>query len=818
MRSLWKSFRYTVRSLRKAPGLVLTVVLTLGLCIGANTTIFSLLTSFFQRLPVPEPERMVGVYTSGPVHGPWGRTSWPDYEDYRDRNQVLSGLLARLSFGATMNVDGSSEWVWGSIVSGNYFDVLGLEARPGRTFTPDEQEAGGPRTAVISHAFWRNRFGGQESVVGKRISLNGHDFTIVGVAPQSFLGVNALVHPKIWVPMHTLEALNPAAFPQLEVRRARFLSLVGHLSPGVSLEQARAHLETLAASLEQEYPEEGNERRVTVEIATIMPPSARDWYLPSARLLMAAVGVLLLIGCVNIGSLMMARALAKRPELGTRLALGSGRVRIAREVLMETLVLAVAGGLVGLALSYWATDVIAGYFAPAIPGDLGDAPVMSPNGLVFAFVAAIVVLATFVSGLIPALRIARSDLVTALKREETPSRSRWHSRWRLGWGSALVVLQVALSVMLLVGAGLIVRSLDYALDTDPGYELDHVLLASINLRPAGLDEGPGRRLYDELLRRVRGLPGVESATLVGVAPLNGYSEQEVIALPSRPDEPIEADSNVVGPDYWSTLGVPVLAGRELTVHDDPGSATVVVVNETLAKEHWPGEDPLGREILFPYWGDEPVRATVVGLVRDSRYLSLVEEPRAQLYIPFDQQYRQAMMLMARTSSHPGPLMPSVRQILHDLDGNAALIYTVTLRQFLENSIWEPRMRAEVLQAFAFLALLLAAVGLFSLLRYTVSRHRREIGIRMALGADRRQVQLSVVRRSALLVGLGVAFGLPLALLAGRTLSSFLIGIGSLDPLTFAVSVAVILVIALVASWLPARQASRVNPAETMKAM
>lgn len=814
MRSLWKSLRYTVRSLRKAPGLSLTVVLTLGLCIGANTTIFSLLTSFFQRLPVEEPGRMVGVYTSGPVHGPWGRTSWPDYQDYRDQNQVLDGLLARLSFGATMNVDGSSEWVWGSIVSGNYFDVLELEARPGRTFTPDEQEAGGPRTAVISHSFWRNRFGGEESVVGKRVSLNGHDFTIVGVAPRSFLGVNALVHPKIWVPMHTLEVLNPAAFPQLEVRRARFLSLVGRLAPGVDLEQAKANLEAIAANLEQDHPEEGNERRVTVEVATVMPPSARDWYLPSARLLMAAVGVLLLIGCVNIGSLMMARALAKRRELGTRLALGSGRARVAWEVLQETLVLSVVGGLVGVAISYWATQVIAGYFAPAIPGDLGDAPVMQPDGLVFAFVAAIVVLATFISGLIPALRIARSDLVTALKQEETPRRS----RWRFGWGSALVVVQVALSVMLLVGAGLIVRSLNHALDTDPGYELDHVLLASINLRPAGLGEEEGGRLYDELLRQVRGLPGVENATLVGVAPLNGYSEQEVIALPARPDEPIEVDSNVVGPDYWTTLGVSVLAGRELTVHDDPESATVVVVNETLADEHWPGEDPLGQEVLFPYWGEEPVRATVVGLVRDSRYLSLVEEPRGQLYIPFDQQYRQAMMLMARTSSHPGPLMPSVRQILQDLDKNAALIYTVTLRQFLENSIWEPRMRAEVLQAFAFLALLLAAVGLFSLLRYTVSRHRREIGIRMALGADRRQVQVSVVRRSALLVVVGVVLGIPLALLAGRTLSSFLIGVGSIDPMTLGVSVAVILAIALVASWLPARQASRVDPAETMKAM
>ena len=814
MTTLWKNLRSTLRSLFRSPSVVLTVVLTFGLCIGANTTIFSLLRSFFHQLPVEAPERMVGVYTSGPVHGPWGRTSWPDYEDYRDQNQVLSGLAGRLSFGATMSVDGSSEWVWGGLVSGNFFDVLGIEARPGRTFTPDEQEAGGPRAAVISHAFWRNRFGGRGSVVGRRIRLNGHDFVIVGVAPESFLGVNALVHPRLWVPMHTLEVLNPAAFPQLEVRRARFLRLFGRLGPGVDLEQARANFEAIAARLEQEYPEEGNERQVTVETATVMPPSAREWYLPSARLLMVAVGVLLLIGCINIGSLMMARALSRRQELGTRLALGSGRARIAWRVLIETLVMAAAGGLVGLALSYWATDVIAGYFAPAVPGALGNAPMMRPDGEVFVFVVLVVMLATFLSGLVPALRIARSDLVSALKQEETPHRS----RWRFGGGSALVVVQVALSVTLLVGAGLIVRSLNHALDTDPGYELDHVLLASINLRPAGLGEEPGRRLYAELLRRVGALPGVEGATLVGVAPLNGYSEQEVIALPEQPDQALEVDANVVGPEYWSTLGVPVLAGRELTAHDDPDSATVVVVNETLAEEHWPGEDPVGQEILFPHWAEEPVRATVVGLVRDSRYLSLVEEPRAQLYIPFDQRYRQAMMLMARTSSHPGPLMPSVRRILQDLDENAALIYTVTLRQFLENSIWEPRMRAEVLQAFAVLALVLAAVGLFSLLRYTVSRHQREIGIRMALGADRRQVQVSVVRRSGLLVVIGVVLGLPLSLLAGRALSSFLIGVDSIDPATLTVAVVVMLGIAVLASWLPARQASRVDPAETMKTM
>lgn len=808
MENLLRDFRHGVRSLVHSPVSSLAAVLTLALCIGANTAIFTLINSFFQGLPVERPGGLVSVHTSSPSFGTYGRTSYPDYVDYSERNQVFTGLAADSTFGASLVADGNAAWVWGAVVTGNYFSVLGVAAEVGRTFAPEEQRAGGPPVVVLSHELWQNRFQGDPKVIGRTVKLNRQGFTVVGVAPQRFKGTNAFLHPALYVPMHHLGFALPPAL--LEARPARFITIIGRLRDGVSLERAEANFDALAADLEKAHPEApGNERKAALIAATWMPPVAREWYLPSAKLLLWAVLLLLLIACVNVTNLLLARTRARRGETGMQLALGAKRARLVRQVFLESFLLAATGAVLGLPLAVAASRFVAGYYGPATPGAVGSVPVMEADLRVYALTFGVCLLAALLSGAAPALQLLRSTPSAVVRERRGEDRP---GRLRLTWGGSLVVGQIALCFALLIGAALIARSLRSVLTTDPGFPIENVLLAEIDLQPAGYDAERGRRFHQALLDRLAALPGVAGVSLAEVAPLSGYSPADAIRLPEAPDQDVEVDSNVVAPGYFETLGVAVLRGRGLTARDRVDTPGVVVVNESFVRKHFPRGEPLGRRItvIRSGQGEPGPEFEVVGVIEDTRYLGLSEGPRPRFYASVQQRYRPRVSVVMRTASDPHGLMARTRQEVKAMDADVPVVYVTTLDRYQEQSIWEPRLRAEVLQTFGLLALGLAAVGIFGLMTYNVTKRWREIGIRMALGADRRGIVSMVVRETLRLAAAGIVLGVPLAIWGKKLLTAFLVGVGGSGAGTFAAVAALLAGVALLASWLPARRASRMD--------
>jgi predicted permease len=811
---LLRDVRHVVRSLVRSPVSSLAGVVTLALCIGANTTIFTLINSFYQGLPVERPGGLVSVYTSSPTFGAWGRTSYPDFVDYRDRNEVFENLAADSSFDASMVVDGSAEWVLGGLVTGNYFSVLGVEAVVGRTFTPDEQKPGGPPVLVLSYELWQRRFAGDEKVVGRVVKLNQRDFTIVGVAPKRFKGTMAFLHPDLWIPMHHLGLAMPPAV--LEMRAFRWVAITGRLRGEVSMERAQANFDTLAAVLEKAHPETpGNERKAALIASTWIPPAAREWYLPTAKLLLWAVLLLLLIACVNVTNLLLAKTNARRAETGMQLALGARRARLVRRLFVESFLLAFVGAVLGLPLAVAASRWVAGYFGPAVPGAPGNAPVMEPDLRVYALTFGVCLLTALISSAVPAFQLARSNPSAALREQRSQDKP---SPLRLTWGSSLVVVQIALCFALLIGAKLIGSSLRHLLTSDPGYKIENVLLAAMDLQPAGYDAVRGRRFFATLLDELAALPGVSGASLAEVAPLSGYSQTSAIRIPEMPDQNLEVDSNVVGPGYFETLGIAVLRGRGLTARDTLKAPGAIVVNESFARKFFPKGEAVGRRIRLGRGGaDEPADFAVVGVVEDTKYLSLGEDPRPLLYVSVQQRFRPRLSVVLRTMGDASGVMAQTRQKIKSLDADVPVIYVTVLSQYLNQSIWEQRLRAEVLQAFGLLALGLAAVGVFSLMTYNVTRRWREIGIRMALGADRRGIVAMVVRETLRLSLVGIVLGMPLAIWGKKLLASFLVGVGGSGAGTFA-GVAVLLAgVALLASWLPAWRASRMDSMAAIRA-
>jgi predicted permease len=799
--------RYAFRSLARFPVLAITAVFTMGLCIGANTTIFNLINAFYQHLPVAGANRIAGVYTSSEVLGAYGRTSYLDYLDYKEKNVVFSDLSADSSFGAGLSVGGDSQWAWGAVVSGNYFSLLGVNAALGRTLSLDEDRPGGPRVAVLSQVLWKRRFGGDPAVVGRPFKLNGQDFTVIGVMPESFLGTTAFFRPALWIPIHHYGVVGST--DRLQDRTNRWVTMLGRLKPGITLDSAQADFARMAAQLEQAYPEPNSKRRVQLVTATLMPPSAREWYLPTAKLLMAAVSLLLLIAAANVANLLLAKTAARRAEIGTRLALGVSRSGLIFQSLTESALLSLGGGILGLLVNLWASGFVAAYFAPPTPGALGDAPVLAPDYRVFLFTFGICLLTAAAAALVPGLKASGTNLVAALKSKEPVGN---HGLRRLSWNNLLVIIQVALSIVLLVGAVLLARSFRSVRESNPGYPVERVLLASLDIQQAGYSRDTGKQFYQQLVDRLEGVTGVAGASMVDVAPLSGFSRSEMVRIADLPDE-VEVDSNIVGPGYFQALGIPLLQGRTFTPQDDAAREGVIVINESMVKRFWPKGSSVGKQVRLstPVPSEPGPLFTIIGVVKDTKYLSLGEDPRPLMYLSFHQRFLPRMTLLVKTRSTPDAIMPEVRRELTALNKDLAVIFMTTLDQHLNSSIWEQRLRAEVLQVFGVLALALAAVGVFAVMNYMVNRRWRELGIRMALGATRHNIVMLVVRDAIQLTLAGVVLGVPAAIGAKRILASFLVGVGSADLPTFAVVVLVLMAASLIASILPAFRASQVNP-------
>ncbi len=832
METLLQDMRFGARTLAKNPGFTLVVTLTLALGIGANTAIFSFVNAVLLRTPpVAEPERLVYVF-GGTKTSPYSVSSYPDYVDYRDRNNVFSDLIAYSPITLSLNSGEQVDTVTGLIVTGNYFDALGVRPRVGRAFMPEEDATPGSHpVAVISHGLWQSRFGADPGVVGRKLLLNGQQFTVVGVVPAEFNGADAGRTSDIYVPMAMQALVRPPRGgysgemnPDLLARRgSRWLDIVGRLKPGVTEEQAQAAVGTVAAQLSQTFQDTNREQVATVSPLAKGDPEQRGTLLSVAGLLLAVVGLVLLIACANVANLLLARAASRRKEISIRLALGASRWRLVRQLLTESLLLSLLGGAGGLLLGVWLVKTMRTYSPPA--NFLPVAFDFSLDGNVLGFTLLLSILTGLLFGIAPALQASKPDLVVSLKDETALVPGASARRFTLR--DLLVVAQVALSLVLLISAGLFLRSLRNAQGIDPGFEPRHVMTMPLNINLLRYTKTQGQDFYRQVLERVQALPGVQSATLTRTPPLSGSSRQSTVTFAGR--EAPEAGSNSessgggagenvpvnitlassVALDYFKTLNIPLLRGRDFNAQDREGAPGVVIVNETFARRYFPGQDPLGQRVSLG--GAQGPWLEVVGLARDGKYVTLGEVPAPFLYQPLAQRHESGMVLLLRTSGDPSPLVSAVRAEVHSIEPNLPLTNARLMEELLSTSLYPARMGAILIGVFGLLALLLASVGLYGVMSYSVSRRTREIGIRMALGARGGDVLRLVLRQSMTLVALGVALGLGAAFAATRLLSGFLYGISPTDPAAFIGIAALLAIVSLAACVVPARRAAAVDP-------
>ncbi|HKQ97928.1 MAG TPA: ABC transporter permease, partial [Candidatus Polarisedimenticolia bacterium] len=762
MENFLSDLRYAGRMLVKTPTLTAVAVLSLALGIGANTAIYTLINGlFFRAMPVDSPERVVSLYTTDEKNRGgftnFNQTSRPNLEDYRERNQVFQALAIYQGVGLSLSGTGEPVQINGEIVTGNYFDVLGVKPARGRFFLPEEDrtDAGVP-VAVASDRFFRNRLGADPAAVGRTVTINGMPYTVVGVAPPGFIGVNALGGPEVWVPlaMHG-RVLTGFAAENYDDRRALIFDAVGRLKPGVTVEQAGADMRRIGAQLEQEYPIPNGARSGAVlpVLEARINPNIRPVFVMAGGLLMTVVGLVLLIACANVANLLLARAGARRKEIAVRLSLGASRGRLVRQLLTESVALALLGGAGGLLLGIWSRDLLVALRPINFFQDAPDFPV---DASVLLFTLGISVVTGILFGLAPALQVSRPNLAIELKDKLSQSTN----PRRVTLRSALVVTQVALSLLSLIGAGLFIRSLANTQRIDPGFESNKMLVVAFDVGAAGYDRPRAEDFYRRAIERARSVPGVADATFASILPIGGGGISRTVFPeghePSAGSTGTFVAVNTIIPGYFAAAGVALLEGRDIAESDREGSELVVTVNQTMAKKFWPGESAIGKR--FKFFGDETFRQ-VVGVVEDTKIFTLGEDPVPIAYAPLQQAFETAMVLHVVTKSDPEPLLGTIRREIQALDPALPLTNVSTVGALIGQSLWAPRMAAGLLTIFGLLALLLAAIGIYGVMSYSVGQRTQEFGIRMALGARALDVVMLVMRHGLTLVLAGLAIGL-----------------------------------------------------------
>ena len=839
---LLQDLRYALRSLRQNPGFTAVAVLSLALGIGANTAIFSIVNAVLLKwLPVSSPQELV-VVARNPKDPNTG-FNYPDYEYIRDHNKVFDGVLAvgggYGGFSLMVPDEGShgaAQLVQGVLVSGNYFQVLGVTPAVGRLFTPDDNKtAGAHPVAIVSYDFWQNRFSGSAKILGKHITLNGSPFTIVGVARQGFNGTNVASAPAVYIPIMMLQQVNATA-RQWNTRHYWWLTSIARLKPGVSVKQATAEADVLLHQIEQNDPERKpapsyDKDRELRNHAVILPGSAgysylRNRYSKPLAVLGAVVGLVLLIACANVANLLLARAAGRQREIAIRVAIGAGRARLIGQLVTESVLLSILGGMVGVVFAIWSVDALLRLMPwGRFPLQLHITPDLSLLGFLFG----VTLLTGVICGILPALKATRPDVVSALKSETKTSFARLDAR------KALVVVQVALSLLLLVGAGLFVRSLENLRDLDPGFNRERVLMVETEAGTIGYKGQRMRNFEDQLRAAASKFPGVRVASLAMITPLQGSRWNSDIAVQGyqwRPDEKPYMDFNGVSPGYFETLGIPLLLGRDFRDEDNPpftpdppekpyppgkeppeppGPPHVAIVNQTFAKKFFANDNPLGKRFTVGEKFKMDGSYEIVGVVKDTRYFGLREAVEGMIYIPSWRQGAGDMTLCLRTTGDPKLLIDAVRRTVRNLDSAIPVSEAVTMDEQVNNQISSERLIATLSSFFGGLALLLAAVGLYGLMAHTATRRTREIGIRMALGARRTNVVWLILRDAVMLVIFGAVIGVPIAIGVTRFVASFLYGLSPQDPLTIGLAVATLALVTAFASFLPARRASKVDP-------
>jgi predicted permease len=821
MKEIARHIAITLRSFARRPGMVLIIVLTLALGIGASTALFAYLAAItWPKIDAPEADRAVWVYTGTPEE-PRYPSSYLDFLDLQRQQAAVRDLVGFSAFGTSVGHGQTATFAWGQLVSGAYFSFFGARPELGRLLQPEDDRPGAEPVVVASHFFWKGTLGGDPGLIGRPLRLNGQTFTLVGVAPESFRGWGHV--PALYVPLTQSDRVTGT--PRLEKRDRAMLSLLGRLAPGVTLEQARQALDLAGRALDAAAPLESGKRRMSAVFATTYDPQEEgtNSYVDAARVLMAAALLFLLLTCASVANLLLARATVRQREWGIRASLGATRRRLLGSVLSESLALCLAGGLLGMAFAAWMARRIETYVLTA-PGGLGgwsDGDKLVWLDLrVFSFSLLVALACGVLCGFAPVLRILRGDVLAAIKSDAAggsePSST-------LVPRKLLVIAQVGLSVLLLLGGSLLVRTLRNAEAVDLGFDPGRILTASLYVpRSVGSAEEGASQVYRRVLEQASALPGVESAGLTYAVPLAGFAQSTQVALQEQPDKTVESTYNMVSPGYFEILGLRALQGRLLDDRDRRDSPPAVVINQALARKLWGEQSPVGRHLSIPFPVARPGEPgpvfEVVGVARDARLDSPVEPPGPALYLPATQRAHSRLTLIVRTSASASPasLAPELRRAVLATHPDLAIVDLVTCREQLRRGLAQQRMHAEIAGLFGLLGLGVSVVGLFGLLSYTVSLRVRELGIRMAIGAHRLDVELLVLRQGMGLAAAGLALGLAGALGLTRLLKSLLYGVAANDPFTFGGVAMGMTIVTFFACYLPAHRASQLDPLEALR--
>jgi putative ABC transport system permease protein len=810
MRTLIREFRYGLRALLKSPGFTIIAVLTLALGIGANSTIFSWINStLLNPIPGVAHASQYVELTAGPA-GDDAPISYPDYVDLRDRNHTLSSLVTYALWPVDMTGNAKPERVWAMFSSANFFDALGVHPILGRGFLPFEgTKPGGAPVVVISYRLWQTYFGSDPSVIGRTVQINKRSYAIIGVTPAVFQGPQSGLRADMWLPLMMVQQFAGGSDDFLNHRGAHWMMAIGHLRPDVTREQAQAEMNTLYGQIAKQFPDSHKDRDSVILHPLWRAPFGANYYLRTILLLLMAIsGVVLLLACANVANLLLVRGVGRRREIAIRLSVGATRWRLVRQLLSESLLLALAGGGGAMLLTWWSAGTLSDFVPHTeIPISMS---VHADNTVFFAtFVASL--LTGIIFGILPALRASNLAPAAVLK-EESGSASGGRSKARLS--SILVVAQIAMSLLLLVCAGLFIRSFRLAEKFNPGFNPQNVLLDWYDLGGIGYDQKSGTEFHRQVFAKLQSLPGVQSVALATWVPLgftNSITTVDAEGYVPRPHESMDADFDRVSPNYLRTMQIPLVAGREFALSDGDTSQLVTIVNLEFARHYWPGADPLGKRLRADgRW------FTVVGVAHNSDTDHLNQKPKPLVYLPLFQAYDSRVAIHARAAGNPLAFAPAIQNAVHELDADLPLFDLMTLDSRIQLSTTNNRIGGVFVGAFGILALVLAAIGVYGVLAYTIRQRTHELGIRIALGAEPRDVFGLVLRQGAILAVLGIVIGLMASLALTRALSNTLFGVSATDPLTFTSVAILLLLVALLACYIPARRAMRTDPLTALR--
>ncbi|MFN2455438.1 MAG: ABC transporter permease [Pyrinomonadaceae bacterium] len=808
MQTLWQDIRYGARMLLKHKGFTLIAVFALALGIGANTAIFSVVNAvLLKALPYTDAERLVTVYGAGPQTTD-GRAplSYPDFVDYKTQSKTLQPFAAYQQIGTTLTLNAEPERVLGTEVSADLFPLLGIQPLLGRAFTAADDSNGAPPVIVISHNFWQQHFNADPNIVGREIKRGTRSVTVIGVMPQGFKFPAQAEKVDVYLPLVAeLARTSPGL---LTARDERFMPVVARLAAGATLEAAQTEMDGLARRIEQQFPATHTGDRI--RLVSLHEDIVSD-IRPALLVLLGAVGFVLLIACANVANLLLARAASRGKEMAIRTALGASRARVVRQLLTESLLLAMAGGALGLLLAWWGIDLL----AASIPADVPRASDVNLDARVLLFTFAASLVTGIVFGLAPALASSKSDVSESLKEGGRGSTVGGSNRAR----SLLVVSEVALSLMLLVGAGLLVRSFFQLLNTNPGYDTARVLSVTLPLSRAKYSEPEQKSAYlAQVIERIKALPGIEAVGATNQLPLGSTEFRNTFKIegrpPAPPDQRLAARNHIATADYFRAMGIPLKRGRAFTDADQKSSSPVIVINDTLARRYFPNEEPVGKRIVIEDESNNPLPPReIVGVIGNVRHTGLDEKEFPEYYVPFLQNPDSQIVLAVQAAEaiEPASLAPAVRSAIKELDKDQLIWETRTMRERVAQSVAPRRFTMLLLGVFALVALLLASVGIFGVMNYTVAQRTHEIGIRIALGAQTRDVLRLVFKQGLTLILSGVLIGLLAAALLTRVIASLLFEVSAIDPATFVFVPLLLVGVALLACYIPARRATKVDP-------